>query len=115
MQRNEILNELIKLMEENPKMRVVPMVDYEVCGGDDFCSWAGSLQSVGIDKTLNGNSEHRYEDAIQLNEERIYFYSDDSDSIADLFFDEGFKDDEVDRMVDDLPWDDVIVLIISTP
>lgn len=33
---NENMIKFIKLVQENPTLRIIPLVDYEVVGGDDF-------------------------------------------------------------------------------
>jgi len=42
---------LFKLMQENPELPVVPMVDAEICE-DGFGLWKGSLGSVRLDEYL---------------------------------------------------------------
>ena len=115
MKTNEIAKELTKLMSQNPELEVVAMVDYEVVSGDDYSSWSGALESVRLDKTLDGNVVSADTTLIKLNEERIYFYSDDFEDIAELFGDEGVPDEKIDKMVDSMPWQDVIVLKVGTP
>ena len=52
--------ELLKLVAENPDLPVVPMVDSEVCGGDEYGYWLGEFGglrqflyiSIRVDKTL---------------------------------------------------------------
>ena len=43
---NEKIKELIKLSEENPELEILPMVNYEVCAGDDFTYWGGKIGEI---------------------------------------------------------------------
>ena len=40
---------LFKLMQENPDLPVVAMVDAEIVAGDDFGRWMGSWGNAQID------------------------------------------------------------------
>lgn len=111
--QQENLKVLIKLMEENPTLKVIPMVDSEVVGSDDYSCWAGKFGEAEIDETWS-------------NEERIYFKSWDEeelieDEIENLSFISEFdklSDEELNEMaekkVDALDWEKVIVLRIRT-
>lgn len=114
-QQKENMVKLLELVKENPDLRILPMVEYEVCGGDDFACWAGAfgkaeIEDVWLDETG----------------ERGHFMSDDFDDLVeykkDNFSDEevaGMTDDEIDALavqkVDALPWEKVIVVRITTP
>lgn len=41
---------LFRLMHENPDLPVIPFVDGEVVGGDEFGSWMGSWGAARIDE-----------------------------------------------------------------
>lgn len=41
MKANEALKQLMELLEEHPDAQILPMVDGEVCCGDEYCWWAG--------------------------------------------------------------------------
>lgn len=45
-------DELFKLMQENPELPIVAMVDTEVVAGDDFGRWIGALGYVYVDEYL---------------------------------------------------------------
>lgn len=68
--QQENVNELIRLINENPKLRVLPIVNSEVVGSDDWESWLGKF----------GRAELDY---IWQDEERIYFKSVDDEELID--------------------------------
>ena len=37
------IEKLIKLIQENPDLPVIPMVDYEIVADDDYQRWMGSI------------------------------------------------------------------------
>lgn len=39
--QQERVSNLLQLIKENPELKIVPMVDNEVCCGDDFSYWMG--------------------------------------------------------------------------
>ncbi len=43
-----MLNELLKLMNENPELPVIPMVDTEVVCGDEYGYWMASFGECSI-------------------------------------------------------------------
>lgn len=52
--KDELKNrdELFRLMRENPDLPVIPFVDADVIGGDDFGMWMGSWSGATIDEYL---------------------------------------------------------------
>ena len=106
---------LLKLTKENPELEIVPMVDYEVCGGDDFSRWMGSFGTAKIDEFY----------VPEFDEERIYFKSTDEDRLGDKIFDHlelnnpSWSDDklqeETDKMLSEIQWEKVITVNINTP
>ena len=105
--------ELIKLIQENPELPMLPMVDYEVVGGDDYHCWMGSWGKAIIEEYWRGD-------------DRIYFKSDDFDSlveeVADDRYEEEWKgktDEEMERLaeeiVDNYDWVKCIAIRIGTP
>jgi len=43
---NKKIQELIQLSNENPDLEIIPMVNYEVCGSDDFQYWKCEISKV---------------------------------------------------------------------
>ncbi|WP_405101624.1 hypothetical protein [Oceanobacillus sp. FSL H7-0719] len=113
---------LIKLKQENPELDIVPMVDNEVCAGDDFSNWMGSWGSAEIDyiHIPDWNDDNRI-----LNPERIYFKSADEDNIKDRLFDhleamnpawsDEYIEENIEKKYREIDWEKVIVVKIGLP
>lgn len=118
-QQEEKVEKLVRLLQENPTLDVVPMVNNEVCAGDDFAYWMGSWESVRVDEVCHIG-------------ERVYFRSIDEDELRDsrgelIYIDEyeylGEFTDEMEKEVDKkaldyvngLNWEKVIVIMIGLP
>jgi len=102
---------LLQLVRENPELQIVPMVDYEVVGSDDFSSWMGDWGKSEIDEVLYGD-------------ERIYFRSQDEDGlIENLVWNNEFIDGlsevqaikKAENEVNNYAWEKVIVVRIVLP
>lgn len=115
--QNKNVQTLLKLIKENPGLRILPMVDYEIVADDTFTSWAGSF----------GNSELDY---IWDNGERIYFKSDDEEQLIEDEMDNIDSSAQVlhenhplwqplekraKERVDQYQWEKVIVVWIGLP
>jgi len=99
--------ELFKLMQENPELPVLPMVDSEVVCDDDYNRWTGSWGSASIDEYL-------------AHDGRVFFRSDDDkDDVLGYVLDgeEYIKmtDEEVEAAYNALPWVKAIIVNIDTP
>lgn len=89
MKQSEKLEELLKLMQANPELPVIPCVDGDVVGGDDCYCWLGTWGASGIQEYIIGN-------------ERTYYREDDISEMNDLLYER--YDPE---LVDDLTeWED---------
>lgn len=80
--QQENIGELVRLATENPDLEIVPMVDTECVFSDDFSAWMASWGSAEIDEYYSSN-------------ERIYFKSDDYDTLVDKEYD-AFYGTEID-------------------
>lgn len=112
--QQENVNKLIKLMKENPTLRVVPMVDSEVVSNDGYDCWLGKFGEVEIDE-------------IWSDDERIYFRSVDDEDLIDLAIEDfgynpkldNVSDEELTKLaeerINNLEWEKVIVIRIDTP
>lgn len=100
-------NDLFKLMQENPDLPVIPMVDGEI-PGDDYGYWLGAWGTSHLDEYLVGNGQ-------------VLFKSDDD--VFDVL-ERFLPDDEYYRLPDvesecrkvynALPWKKAIVVYITT-
>ena len=67
---NTKILELLKLIEENPTLEIMPMVATECVGGDDYSCWSAEWGRAEVDEYYNAD-------------ERIYFKSTDYDELVD--------------------------------
>lgn len=106
---NPHLAQLLELMNENPHLPVVPMVQSEIVCDDCFAYWMGSWGDARVDLYL-------------LTDHRILFKGDD-DPYEELrrirFMDpdklDCMTDEEIDAAYDALPWKKAIIVYIETP
>lgn len=109
--QQENINNLLKLIQENPDLEIMPMVDSEIVINDDYCYWAGSWGEARVDEYW-------------IDEERIYFRSVDEDSLIENeidniygTYDESTTDKELEeiakRNIDNYNWKKVIVVKIN--
>jgi hypothetical protein len=106
-------HEIIKLIEENPDLPVVPMVDSEVVADDSYTYWMGKWGECKVTEYYLGN-------------EKVHFRDDDEeDVLCDM---SGCKydhdpqgryiydltDDEWDALYKSIPWTKCIVVYITT-
>jgi len=71
---NTKILELLKLIEENPLLEIMPMVNTECVGGDDYSSWSAEWGRAEVDEYY-------------VSDERIYFRSTDSEELVDEYMD----------------------------
>jgi len=109
--QKENVKSLIALVNENPDLRILPMVSGEVVAGDDFSSWAGSF----------GNAEIDY---IWTDGERIYFKSIDEEELIEKeieklsYFGKRWErsvEEEAEMNIQNLGWEKVIAVWIGLP
>lgn len=112
--QQERLNQLLKLMQDNPTLRVVPMVDSDVIGSDDYSSWIGKFGKSEVEEILSSD-------------DRIYFRSSDTEELVDEFLENsdndnlfnGLSDEEslklAEKHIDQLGWEKIISVRIHTP
>lgn len=110
LQEKQSHEELIRLMQENPELPILPFVDAEIAA-DDVGYWAGSWGNVKIDEYL-----------FPPNDAPVLFKSDDDvfDVLERYLTDEEFEalpDSEEDcrPIYDSLPWKKAIIVYIELP
>lgn len=102
------LEELLRLMQENPQLPVLPMVEYDVVGDDDYSvdsMWLGAWGDAVKTKALDHFGQ-------------VFFYDDPYDVVLPEiygweYYDELDADGEREAF-DALPWQDVILVRIET-
>lgn len=103
--------ELLRLLQENPELPVVPMVDGEIVGCDGAMYWLGALGRAKIEEYF-----------LSEKAERVFFKSTD-----DVFYvlERHLSDDEYEALpetedecrpyYDALPWVKAIIVYINLP
>lgn len=107
---NTKIKELLALIQDNPTLIVLPMVNTECVGSDDYTYWANSWGKAEIDEYYTSD-------------ERIYFKSTDYDELVDEYLDGLDNSESVDQgeydecakvYVEGLNWIKAIVVHIET-
>ena len=98
---------LFKLMQENPDLPVIPMVDEEIVADDCSMRWMGSWGDARIDELLT-------------TKERIYFrnYNDEEEILTALHgweWVEAASDEEWKTAYENVPWITAIIVNIDLP
>lgn len=108
-QQNKI-NQLLKLIKENPELKIVPMVDSEI-SGDDYSYYMGKWGTAEIDECY-------------CTDGRIYFKKDDFEELIDKWIDDNYEkyprspdellEERAIAEIDNLKWIKVIVVHINS-
>lgn len=109
---NNYRTEFIKLMQRNPDLPVIPMIDGEACGDDEYARYVGSWGESYVAEYVIG------EDAVHFRES-----SADMCEIEDVLTDgfvsyddlECMPDEEAKAAYDSLPWIKAIIVNIDLP
>lgn len=103
---NSKVENLLKLIKENPELEIVPMVSGE-CGGDDYAYWSASWGEAWLDEY--------YE-----NDDRIYFKNNDFEDVVDKFYNDGYgtyeggiSEEEAEKLANEVNWVKCIVVYIE--
>lgn len=104
-------DDLFKLMQENPDLPVVPVVDADIVAGDDYGRWMGSWGSASVDEYL-----------IPPDDRPMIFKSDDDvfDTLEQCLPEAEFEalpenESECRPFYDALPWVKAIIVNINLP
>lgn len=106
--QKEHIEKLIKLTQENPDLRIVPMVNSDVVQDDGHAYWTGKFEEPEIDE-------------VYYTEERIYIKSDEDllDEYMDKLDDNKMSNEALEKLatqkINDLPWEKVIIINIVEP
>ncbi|GAA0491169.1 hypothetical protein GCM10008986_16550 [Salinibacillus aidingensis] len=110
--RKSNIDELLELIRENPDLEIVPMVDTDIIGSDDFAWWVASWGSASIEEIYN-------------HDERCYVRSKDEDEVGELIFDrlemnnpswsDSYLQEQTDKELAEVEWEKVIAVRINLP
>lgn len=107
-QREKVMN-LLTLIEQNPDLRIVPMVETEVVADDGWAWWIASWGSASVEEIYN-------------DDERVYIRSEDEDELVErladtIEFTEDLHDEEALKRAEDevknYDWEKVIAVKIT--
>lgn len=110
--QKENVQELLRLIQENPDLRIIPMVYTECVGDDCHCSWASSWGKARIDE-------------VWFSDEKIYALSLDFDELVEDEYerllpenctDEAYKEKiekQAEENVNAYDWEKVILVDID--
>ena len=103
---NSKVENLLKLIKENPHLKIIPMVYYD-CVSEDHSYWSASWGEASVDEY--------YE-----NDGRIYFKNDDFEELVDKFYNDGYgsyegdiSEEEAERLANEVNWAKCIVVYIE--
>lgn len=108
------IKQLLKLIEDNPNLQIVPMVDSEVVADDCYCYWKGTWGHASIEEIYIGKERVHIkslddeEDVLNDMDNCQYGYDYYGRDIYEL------SDEEWNNLYESLPWEKVIVVYIST-
>lgn len=125
--RQSNIDNLMKLIKDNPDLEILPMVGGGVYGGDEFDAWLGSWGQARIEYIHNPDKEtSKY-----LDLERMYILSQDEEHIREEIYDyltmklpPEYARSEVpfesilhktDLLFKEIEWEKVIVVYIDSP
>lgn len=82
-----------KTVFENPELKIIPMVQYEVCCGDDYNRWAASVGETMV---------------------KEYYF--DNDNEGELIYKESCSEKELQELEKEgIKWEKAIFLFIDLP
>lgn len=102
--------ELFKLMEENPDLPIVPVVDYRVVC-DDFGHWLGAWGSSYIREYIMGKERVHYREDDDLCEVHMVLY----EKLDKELYEAIETDTAAQAAYAELPWIKAIIVIIDLP
>ncbi len=101
------IKHLLELVQQNPELKIIPLVDTDCVPGDDFSSWVAGWGKASIEEIYSN-----------INLERICIKSDDYENLVDDLQCRSqviLSENEACEIVDSYGWEKVIVVRITTP
>lgn len=105
-ENREKAEKLLKLVAENPELPVLPMVDYEVVGGDWGC-WGGKWKDSYIGYYLIDREDIKFKED-EDPEEMVQRFTTDEEYY-------NMTAEQMKEFYNSLPWQKAIIVYISTP
>ncbi|WP_038275506.1 hypothetical protein, partial [Ruminiclostridium papyrosolvens] len=95
-----VVKNLLSLVQENPELRILPLVDTECVPSDDYGSWVARWDTAEIDYVLVKNERTNRKSA------------DFEDLVDEVMHDFDFSDEKARKIVDGYEWEKVILVNI---
>ena len=105
-ENREKAEKLLKLVAENPELPVLPMVDYEVVGGD-WGNWGGKWKDSHIGHYLIDREDIKFKEDGDM-EEMVQRFTEDEEYYS-------MTAEQMKEFYNSLPWQKAIIVYISTP
>lgn len=105
--QKEKLEELFRLVKENPDLPILPMVDSEIVADDGYSRWTASWGSAYVEEYIIGN-------------EKVWFKNDKdakevlNDCVGGIDFYE-MDEEKINEEYENLPWIKAIIVNIDLP
>ena len=97
-----VVENLLSLVQENPELRILPLVDTECVVSDDYGSWVSRWGTAKIDYVWSHEGS-----------ERIFIKSDDFDELVDeLTLKAYVSEEKANQIVEEYEWEKVILVNI---
>lgn len=96
MKQSEKLMQLLELMQANPELPVIPCVDGDVVGGDEYYCWLGSWGESAVQEFIIGKERtyYREDDICEMNDEKLVEHI---DHIREEAYNTGYSEAEAQR------------------
>lgn len=99
-------SELLKLVAENPDLKVLAWVDSEIVADDGYGRWLGELGDARIQE---------YSEQEMSGDYKQFVYKDDTEDFEDFLLCEGLTEEEVAEHIRNLEWKKAIFVNVDLP
>jgi hypothetical protein len=109
--QQENIKSLLQLIQENPELEIIPMVDSDIIEDDYYSYWSGSWGKAKLDEYWTSD-------------ERIYFKENDFEDLVQEFIDNNYEDysnisdEELEKIAEEkvngYGWKKAILIYIET-
>lgn len=101
--QSENVKKLLDLIIKNPELKIMPMVNNEICQDDDYRYWMGNWGNAVIDYYWLGNDKINFKD--------------DKEDLIEIVLDENpeLTEEDAENIVDNYNWVKCIVVYIELP
>lgn len=108
--QKERLEELFRLIKENPDLPILPMVDSEIVADDECAYWTGSWGSAYVGEYYITDGRIHFKDSDDWDEIKSVLSSEYGDTIF-----ETMSDETAIGTYNNLPWIKAIIVYIDLP